>query len=227
MPEKILVVEDDPSLLRGLVDNLKFSGYTVVSAENGDSAIEKAFAERPDLILLDIMLPKVNGYEVCRYLREEGMDIPILMLTAKGEVSDKVLGLRIGADDYITKPFDIRELLARVQAFLRRKRSVQSEVHRFGEFELDHVSHCLHRNGEEILLTPKEYGVLDFLLHQAGRAVSREEILDAVWGREIFVTTRSVDRCINTLRTKIEQDVRNPDWIRTIRDVGYRFEGEI
>ncbi len=225
MVDKILVVEDDSSLLRGLVDNLKFAGYHVVPAENGESAIEKALAEKPDLMLLDIMLPKVNGYEVCRYLREEGMDFPILMLTAKGEVSDKVLGLRIGADDYITKPFDIRELLARVEAFLRRRRTNESEVRQFGEFEMDHASHCLRRNGEEILLTPKEYGLLDYLLRRAGRAVTREEILDAVWGREIFVTGRSVDRCVNTLRTKIEPDVRNPRWIRTIRDVGYRFEG--
>ncbi len=226
MAEKILVVEDDPSLLRGVMDNLKFAGYSVVSAETGDSAIEKALSEKPDLMLLDIMLPKVNGYEVCRYLREEGMEFPILMLTAKGEVSDKVLGLRIGADDYITKPFDIRELLARVEAFLRRRRAAQSEVRQFGEFVLDQGSHCLRRNGEEIVLTPKEYGLLDYLLRHAGRAVTREEILDAVWGREIFVSGRSVDRCINTLRTKIERDARNPRWIRTIRDLGYRFEEE-
>jgi DNA-binding response OmpR family regulator len=146
------------------------------------------------------------------------------MLTAKGEESDIILGLRLGADDYVTKPFSVKELLARVDAFLRRKRRTANSVSRFGEFELDASSHKLLRNGEEIPLTPKEYGLLRYLLENVGRALSREQILDAVWGRDLFVTDRSVDRCVTTLRSKIEKDPRRPEFLQTLRSVGYRFE---
>jgi len=222
--ETVLVVEDDPALLRGLNDNLATAGYSVLTAEDGETGLSVAVDDKPDLIVLDIMLPKMNGYEVCRRLREAGIDAPIIMLTAKSEESDIVLGLNIGADDYVTKPFSIRELLARVQAMLRRRGTEARSVHHFGAFELDLESHKLLRNGEEIPLTPKEFATLCYLVRRAGRALTRDNILNEVWGHDIFVTPRSVDRCINTLRSKIEDDARRPRFIQTVRDLGYRFE---
>jgi two-component system alkaline phosphatase synthesis response regulator PhoP len=179
---------------------------------------------KPDLILLDIMLPGINGYEICRLIRAEGLDTPIIMLTAKGQESDIILGLNLGADDYVTKPFNIHELLARVNAFLRRRR--QEEVHRFqfGEFTLNMDSRQLLRRGKEVELTPKEFGLLALFIKRAGCALTRDEILKHVWGYDILVTSRSVDRCINTLRNKIERHPEEPVFIKTIRDVGYRFE---
>jgi DNA-binding response OmpR family regulator len=178
----------------------------------------------PDLVLLDIMLPKVNGYEICRRVRQAGLDMPIIMLMAKGQESDIVLGLNLGADDYVTKPFSVRELLARAEAFLRRRRQKEMVVYHFGPFELDAASRRLLRGGKEVVLTPKEYDLLLFLVRQAGRALTRDEILNNVWGRGVFVTGRSVDRCINTLRSKIERRPERPSFITTIREIGYRFE---
>jgi DNA-binding response OmpR family regulator len=222
--ETILLVEDDTALLRGLKDNFEYEGYRVLTALDGEVGYDLATSENPDLIVLDLMIPRINGYEVCRSLREQGFENPIVMLTAKGDESDIILGLRLGADDYVTKPFGVKELLARVDAFLRRKRKTASATNRFGDFELDGSSHKLLRNGEEIPLTPKEYGLLRYLLENVGRALSREQILDAVWGRDLFVTDRSVDRCVTTLRNKIEKDPRRPEFLQTLRSVGYRFE---
>jgi DNA-binding response OmpR family regulator len=222
--ETILIVEDDTALLRGLKDNFEYEGYRVLTALDGEVGYDLATSENPDLIVLDLMIPRINGYEVCRSLREQGFENPIVMLTAKGDESDIILGLRLGADDYVTKPFGVKELLARVDAFLRRKRKTASATNRFGDFELDGSSHKLLRNGEEIPLTPKEYGLLRYLLENVGRALSREQILDAVWGRDLFVTDRSVDRCVTTLRNKIEKDPRRPEFLQTLRSVGYRFE---
>jgi DNA-binding response OmpR family regulator len=179
------------------------------------------------LILLDIMLPEVNGFEVCRAVRAGGLEMPILMLTAKGQEEDIVLGLNLGADDYITKPFKMRELVARVNAFLRRKQSGASQSHRFGEFELNMTAHRLYRQGREVELTAKEFGLLAYLVTHPGRAFSRENILNAVWGNSVMVTERSVDRCVTTLRAKLEPDPRRPGFIATVRDVGYRFAGEL
>lgn len=222
--EKILIIEDDPTMLRGLKDNFEYKKYNVKTATDGEAGYEAALLEKPDLIILDIMLPKINGYELCRLIRKEGMDMPIIMLTAKGQESDIILGLNLGADDYITKPFSIRELLARVNAFLRRRREKERAVYRFGNLELHMASHKLLRDGIEISLTPKEFGLLAFLVKSAGRALTRDEILRSVWGYDILVTSRSVDRCINTLRNKIEPDPCHPSFIKTIREIGYRFE---
>ncbi len=183
-----------------------------------------ALSTRPDLILLDIMLPKVNGYEVCRLIRDEGLDVPIIMLTAKGQEQDILLGLNLGADDYVTKPFSIKELLARVNAFLRRRRQHEVQQFKFGRFVLNLSSRKLLRDGDEVALTPKEFGVLALFVRRAGCALTREEILKKVWGYDILVTNRSIDRCITTLRTKIEADPASPRHIVTIRDIGYRFE---
>ena len=222
--ETVLIIEDDTTTLRGLKDNFEFQGYRVKTATDGEEGLEAALGVKPDLIILDIMLPKVNGYEICRLVRKEGLDMPIIMLTAKGQEADIVLGLNLGADDYVTKPFSIKELLARADAFLRRRRESQPQTYRFGDWELDVESHRLLRDGAEVELTPKEFCLLAFLAKRAGCALTRDDILRSVWGYNIFVTARSVDRCITTLRKKIEPDPARPTFIKTIRGVGYRFE---
>jgi len=220
----VLIVEDDPALLRGLQDNFDLAGYRVIAARDGNAGLEAALADRPDLVLLDIMLPGLDGYEVCRRIREAGLDVPVLMLTARGQEEDIVRGLNLGADDYVTKPFSIKELLARCNAFLRRRRAEMPDVFAFGDCRLDLGSHKLFRGEVEISLSPKEFRLLELFARRAGRALTRDEILTSVWGTGILVTTRSVDRCVTTLRHKIEPDSRQPTFIRTIRDVGYRFE---
>src|SRR5208282_1857101 len=172
----------------------------------------------------DIMLPKVNGFEICRAVRAEKLEMPILMLTAKGQEEDIVRGLELGADDYITKPFSVRELLARAQAFLRRYQAGAAPSYKFGTCRLDTVSHRLIKNGAEVPLTNKEFRLLEYFLQHPGRAFTRDSIMNAVWGNSIMVTARSVDRCVTTLRAKIEPDPHHPTFIHTIREIGYRFE---
>jgi len=212
-------------MLRGLKDNFEFHGYGAKTAADGEQGLDAALSLKPDLIILDIMLPKINGYEVCRLIRKEGLDMPIIMLTAKGQESDIILGLNLGADDYVTKPFSIKELIARANAFLRRRRESEPRTYRFGDCDLDLESHRLLRDGAEVELTPKEFRLLALLARRAGCALTRDEILRSVWGYNILVTDRSVDRCITTLRKKIEADPVRPMLIKTIRGVGYRFEG--
>jgi DNA-binding response OmpR family regulator len=219
----ILIVEDDPVLLRGLKDNFEAQGYVVRTARDGQKGLEAVLTEPPDLLLLDLMLPKVNGYEICRTARSRQLDMPIIMLTAKGQEDDIVRGLELGADDYVTKPFGIRELLARVKAFLRRQ-GPEEAGYEFGDFRLDLTAHKLFKRGAEVELTAKEFRLLEFFVKRAGRALTRDSILAAVWGDEVIVTNRSVDRCITTLRSKIERVSRDPRFIQTIRDIGYRFE---
>jgi DNA-binding response OmpR family regulator len=222
--ETILIVEDDPTMLRGLKDNFEFKGYRVVTAPDGEEGLNAALNEKPDLIILDIMLPKINGYEVCRLIRKEGLDMPIIMLTAKGEESDIVLGLNLGADDYVTKPFSIKELLARAAAFLRRSKQAVQDVYEFGDFRLDIPARKLTCKGDEIKLSPKEFRLLELFLKKPGRALTRDDILNAVWGYDCYVGPRSIDRFVTTLRNKIEPDPHNPIYIHTIREIGYKFE---
>ena len=222
--ETVLIIEDDPTMLRGLKDNFAYEGYSAATAEDGERGLELALATKPALIILDIMLPKINGYEVCRLIRGERLETPIIMLTAKGQEQDVVLGLNLGADDYVTKPFSIKELLARAGAILRRARQGEPEAYRFGEWTLDVASRKLMRRGRETALTPKEYALLALLVRRAGRALTRDEILKSVWGYEVFVTGRSIDRCVNTLRAKIEADPARPRFVKTVREIGYRFE---
>jgi DNA-binding response OmpR family regulator len=221
---RILIVEDEPALLRGLADTFVSKGYDVITARDGESGLELALSKSPDLVLLDIMLPRVNGYEICRSIREQGMDTPILMLTAKGQEEDIILGLNLGADDYITKPFRVGELVARANAFLRRTQSKRASVCRFGQYELNLTAHKLFRDGEEVDLTAKEFTLLAYFAARRGCALARNDILNAVWGNSVFVTPRSVDRCVATLRAKVERDPHVPIFIQTIRDIGYRFE---
>jgi DNA-binding response OmpR family regulator len=221
---RILIVEDEPALVRGLRDAFSEKGFEVITASDGATGVDLALTRYPDIMLLDIMLPRVNGYEVCRMVREQGVEIPILMLTAKGQEEDIILGLNLGADDYIGKPFRIAELIARVNAFLRRSKARQAEVYKFGEFELNLTAHKLYRNRAEVDLTPREFRLLTYLVARRGCALARNDILNAVWGHSIVVTPRSIDRCVTTLRAKIEPGPGKPSYIETIRDIGYRFE---
>ena len=220
-----LIIEDDPALLRGLKDNFEAQGYRVQVARNGSDGLSSVLSvPAPDLVLLDIMLPQMNGFEICRAARSRGLDMPIIMLTAKDREEDVVRGLELGADDYVTKPFNIHELLARARAFLRRYRTPAANRFRFGPFQLDLTARKLLRDETPVLLTAKEFGLLEFLVRRSGRALSRNQILDGVWGGDLMVNDRSVDRCVTTLRAKIEADPHRPLFIRTIRDIGYRFE---
>ncbi len=223
---RILIVEDEAALMRGLTDALTAQGCKVLSARDGQEGLDLALSCQLDLILLDIMLPKVDGYEICRAVRAQANDTPIIMLTARGQEEDIVRGLNSGADDYVTKPFSVRELIARVNAFLRRRNATRESVFKFGEFALDSTTHKLFRNGAEVELTAKEFRLLQYLTSRPGRALTRDSILDAVWGSSVFVTPRSIDRCVTTLRAKIEPMPRSPRYIQTVRDIGYRFEPE-
>jgi len=222
---RVLVVEDDPALLRGITDNFRHEGFQVDTAEDGERAIEMAMNGSPDIVILDVMLPKVNGYEVCRYLRQENLTTPILFLTAKGEESDVLLGLGLGGDDYVVKPFRIRELVARVEAILRRSTTGSNgdaEDESFGKFVLERRARRLRtKDGETVGLSPKEYDLLDYFLRNRGRALSREKIMLAVWGAAAAVTFRSVDRFVTHLRKILESEPG--EHIETIRGFGYRF----
>src|SRR5512137_1357370 len=213
--ETVLIIEDDPTMLRGLKDNFEFKGYKVITASDGEKGLEAALNAKPDLILLDIMLPKINGYEICRQIREQKLDMPIIMLTAKGEESDVVLGLNLGADDYVTKPFSIKELLARAEALKRRTRVSEPEVFRFADFVLDVAARKVTRDEKEIKLSPKEFKLLEMFVKKPGRALSRDEILNLVWGYDSFTGPRTVDRFVTTLRNKIEPDPPHPIYIHT------------
>ena len=220
----ILIIEDDAAMLRGLKDNFVSEGYVVRTASDGQRGLDALLGEPPDLVILDLMLPKLSGYDICRAARSRALGMPIIMLTARGQEEDIVRGLELGADDYVIKPFSIRELLARVRALLRRRGVDASAVHEFGDFRLDLSARRLFKGESEVSLTAKEFRLLEFLVQRAGRALTRDTILDAVWGNEVIVTDRSVDRCVTTLRAKIEADTRHPQFIQTIRDIGYRFE---
>ena len=226
MNEKILIIEDEEDLVKGLKLNLADEGYEVDYALNGKEGLEKALNEKPDLILLDIMLPGMNGLEICKELRQLKLDIPILMLTAKGEEIDKVIGLEIGADDYISKPFSIRELLARVKAHLRRENRGGEAVPSLVQLEtvkIDFGHYKVIREGDETDLTSLEVDVLRYLIGQEGKVVSRDDLLDKIWGYEKYPTTRTIDNHILKLRKKIELDPNHPRHILTVYGGGYRF----
>ena len=222
--ETILIIEDDATMMRGLKDNFEYRGYRVLTATDGEQGLDAALGQKPDLVVLDIMLPKINGYEVCRLIRKEGLEMPIIMLTAKGEESDIVLGLNLGADDYVTKPFSIKELLARAAAFLRRSKQADENIYEFADYRLDIPARKLTRAGSEVKLSPKEFKLLELFLKKPGRALTRDEIINAVWGYDCYVGPRSIDRFVTTLRNKIEPDPHNPTFIHTIREIGYKFE---
>jgi len=222
---RILVAEDESDMAMGLRDNLQFEGYEVVVAEDGETALTAATTKNPDLILLDIMMPKMDGLEVCRRVREAGYTVPILMLTAKSQEIDIVRGLEVGADDYITKPFSIRELLARVKAALRRTGAGKglSRVLRIGETTVDLVKGKVERGQEAFNLGHFELEILKMLVENAETPVERSKLLDVIWGLEGFPTTRTVDNHIVSLRRKVEPDPKHPRHIVTVHSIGYKF----
>lgn len=225
MPEKILVVEDDSTLLDTLAYNLKQVGYTVVTASDGLHGLDTARAEKPDLVILDLMLPQLDGLSVCRALRHE-MTIPIIMLTARSGEVDRIIGLDSGADDYITKPFSLGEFLARVRANLRRGSGQLSESRiESGDLSLDLIAHRARRGGKDLTLAPKEFDLLAELIRHRGAVLSRDLLLQRVWGFDFAGDTRTVDVHIRWLREKVESDAGNPARIQTVRGIGYRFEG--
>ena len=223
---KVLIIEDEPNMVIGLKDSCEYEGYEVSVARNGKEGLEKASTEKPDIILLDVMLPLMSGIDVCRTLRTRGIETPIVMLTARGQETDKVVGLEVGADDYVTKPFSIKELLARADALLRRRRTAEQTQYSWSDCHLDLTEHTFSRNGEVVALSPKEWDLLRFLVTNARRALSRDTIMSTVWGYDCAVTPRSIDRFITMLRHKIEPEPAHPRFIQTIREFGYRFDPE-
>jgi len=223
--EKILVVEDEPDMLMGLQDNLQFEGYQVLTATDGQTGLDLALTTCPDLIVLDLMLPKLDGFEVCKRVRAKGMDVPIIMLTAKSQEVDKVLGLELGADDYITKPFSIRELLARIKAVLRRRHAPPQQVdsYQFADVRIDFRKSVAIKAGHHIDLSHYEAGILRILVTNKGEPITRNRILDEVWGYELYPTTRTIDNHVVKLRQKLEDDPHNPQHILTVHGMGYKF----
>jgi DNA-binding response OmpR family regulator len=222
---RILVIEDDVAILRGLKDNLVRESYDVLTAEDGEEGYRLAREGNPDLILLDLMLPTLSGYEICRQLRDEGNSVLILMLTARGEEADRVLGLDLGADDYVTKPFSIRELKARIRALLRRTDPPPAppDTLSFGDVVVDFLQYDARKGGNLVEMTPKEFGVLRYLATRAGEVVSRYELLEKVWGYGKFPTTRTVDNHLAALRAKLEDNPAEPRYLQTVHRVGYKF----
>jgi two-component system alkaline phosphatase synthesis response regulator PhoP len=222
---KILIVEDEPDMVLGLKDNFEFEGYEVITAGDGQAGLEQARALKPDLILLDVMLPKMSGLEVCKTLRGEGWAGPILMLTARGQEIDKVVGLELGADDYVTKPFSIRELLARVRAVLRRTASKTKRLERyqFADVELEFEVYKARKGGAPLELSPREFELLRYLIERKGETVTRDQLLEDVWGYESYPSTRTVDTHIAKLRAKIGDSGSEPRYILTIHGMGYKF----
>lgn len=220
----VLIIEDDPAMLRGLKDNFEFDGYRVLTATDGDAGVKAALGARPDLVVLDVMLPKVNGYEVCRFIREEKLTMPVLMLTAKGQESDIILGLKLGADDYVTKPFSVRELLLRVRAVLRRaapgKDHDGTKEMVYATLRVDPSGHRVWVADDELSLTALEFKLLTTLLSRCGRVQTRDTLLTDVWGMQTGVTTRTVDTHVTRLRKKLGEA---GNYIETLRGVGYRF----
>jgi len=224
---RVLVIEDEPAILRGLADNLRFESYDVLTAGDGESGYELLRTVRPDLVILDLMLPRMSGYDVCRKARADGMGTPILMLTARSEEMDRVAGLDMGADDYLTKPFSLPELLARVRALLRRSQTAAAQPNTllFDDVAIDFAKYEARRGGSPVEMTRKEFQVLRYLAEHAGRVVSREELLEKVWGFEKMPTTRTVDNHILSLRAKLEIDPGHARRILTVHGVGYKWSG--
>ena len=224
---RILIVEDEPSMVAGLRDNFEFEGYEVVTAGDGEAGLERALADSPDIVILDVMMPKLSGLDVCRQLKGKRPSLPIILLTARGQEVDKVVGLELGADDYVTKPFSIRELLARVKAVLRRAKVLPIDQERFAfeNIEVNLRRHEVRRGGEAIPFSTKEFELLKCFLSHPGEALSRDRLLDEVWGYDNYPTTRTVDAHMLRLRQKLEPNPEEPRFFLTVHGVGYKFVG--
>ena len=224
---KILVVEDEPAMVAGLRDNFEFEGYEVITARDGVEGLERALDESPDLVVLDVMMPRMSGLEVCKQLRAKRASLPIIMLTARGQEVDKVVGLELGADDYVTKPFSIRELLARVKSVLRRTAVLpkDKEQHSFADVEVDLRRCRVLRSGKALDISSKEFDLLKYFICHSGETLSRDRLLEDVWGYENYPTTRTVDTHLVRLRQKLEPDPDQPQYFLTVHGTGYRFVG--
>jgi len=226
---KVLIVEDDPAMSVALRDGFEYEGFNVALAQDGEAGLRLATVELPDLILLDVMLPKITGLDICKKLRSDGNRVPIIMLTARGQEIDKVLGLKLGADDYVTKPFGFMELMARVEAVLRRCTSSEApqqlETYRFGDVTLDFKAHEAWKGGKAIELSPREFQLLGFFIQHRGEVVTREKLLDTVWDYNAIPFTRTVDMHIAKLRKKIEDNPADPRHVITVHRLGYKFVG--
>jgi two-component system alkaline phosphatase synthesis response regulator PhoP len=223
--KKILIIEDEKDLVTGLKFNLEARDYEVSTAYDGEAGYGKALDEHPDLVILDLMLPKLNGFEVCKRLKKEVPEIPIIMLTAKSQESEIVTGLELGADDYITKPFSVLELVARIKTVLRRVQPVTSEpeVHQFGDLEINFKRYVAHKKDKSLKLSPREFEILQYFVKKRGEIISRDELLNQIWGYDTFPNTRTVDAHIAKLRQKIEDEPEEPNIIITIHGLGYKF----
>jgi len=229
---RVLIIEDEPGLVLALTQRLTSEGYAVETARDGESGLERGASECFDIIVLDLMLPRRSGFDVCRDLRQRGINTPIIMLTARGQVIDRVLGLKLGADDYLTKPFAMMELLARIEALIRRSAGPESRplgqsagVYRFGSISVDTRRTIVTRNSEPIDISAREFKLLRYLIEHPGATVSRDELLNEVWGYNTLTTTRTVDVHISSLRQKVEEDPRHPKSILTVHGFGYKFVG--
>jgi two-component system alkaline phosphatase synthesis response regulator PhoP len=224
---KILIVEDEPGMVQGLRDNFEFEGYQVLSAMDGVAGLERALADSPDIVILDVMMPRMSGLDVCKQLKAKRPGIPIIMLTARGQEVDKVVGLELGADDYVTKPFSIRELLARVKAVLRRAGSLpkDKDKYAFGDIEVNLRSCQVSRSGKSLDFSSKEFDLLKYFLCHPGEALTRDRLLEEVWGYDKFPTTRTVDAHIVRLRQKLESKPDDPRFFLTVHGTGYKFVG--
>jgi DNA-binding response OmpR family regulator len=224
---RILIVEDEPAMVAGLRDNFEYEGYEVISAADGAEGLERALADNPDLVVLDVMMPRMSGLDVCKQLKASKPSLPIIMLTARGQEIDKVVGLELGADDYVTKPFSIRELMARVKAVLRRvsPQATAPEVYRFSDVEVNVRSNQVLRAGSPIDLSAKEFALLAYFVAHPAETLSRDRLLDAVWGYENYPNTRTVDTHIVHLRQKLEPNPEEPRFILTVHGSGYKFVG--
>ena len=222
---RILIVDDEPAIVMAVKDELLFEGYEVDMASDGPSALEKAHTFEPDVMLLDVMLPGMNGFDVCRQLRRERSDLWIIMLTVREHEVDRVRGLEQGADDYVTKPFSLRELVARIKVGLRRRQAALAQpVVTFGDVEVDLRAHRAFKQGREIVLTPTEFGILELLARRPGAVITRDEFLDTLWGEEVYVTPRVVDTHVAALRKKLEDDPNHPVYLHSVRGIGYRLD---
>ncbi|HVE65106.1 MAG TPA: response regulator transcription factor [Thermoanaerobaculia bacterium] len=225
----ILIVDDEPGIVLALSDELAMEGFRVLSAQDGEEGIA-ALAKRPDLVILDVMMPKLTGLELVKRLRRQGDRVPVLILTAKGEEVDKLLGLELGADDYVTKPFSLREVVARVKTILRRVEEAATrgpvEKLEFGDVALDFRRFEARKNGKALELTPREFRILKFFAERPGEVIRRDEFLNKVWGEDVYITDRSVDNQIFNIRQKVEEDPASPRFILSIRSVGYKFVPE-
>jgi len=224
---KILIVEDEPNMVSGLRDNFEYEGYEVITAGDGAEGLNRALSDSPDLVVLDVMMPKMSGLDVCKQLKAKRPSIPIIMLTARGQEVDKVVGLELGADDYVTKPFSIRELLARIKAVLRRAQALPKEQDRysFGDVEVNLRSYQVARRGKPVEFSAKEFELLKYFVCHPGETLSRDRLLDDVWGYENYPTTRTVDAHIVRLRQKLEPVPDEPRFFLTVHGVGYKFVG--